>query len=945
MQITRKLTAAKLMSGAATIALAVPAAAGVTGDEPAAATVPVVSAPIVTAIAQQSAVERLEEQTPERAVAAPVTFDENTIVVTAQRREESVQDIPLSVSVITGDELTNAVITSVDRLEQVVPALRVGRSGSDLRPAIRGTYTENVSATGDPRIGIYVDDIYQSRTSQVPPIVDLARVEVQLGPQGTLYGRNSFGGNIAFYSAEPEDFFSGSIDALYGRFNHARVEGHLNTPISEDLAFRVAGLYEHKDGYVENVGSGNDYGGEEQWFVRGSLKWEPQAFDNRLEVLVRGSYLDLGGEGLGGFGYKILGTLVDPSLIRRPGESLTRNGVTYSLPNGFNGNSFTGRGFPIDTRFRDGIADVDGADIGLPVDDDPYVVDYAGDIFRDGSQAQFSGVIDFDAGPVRVRSITSYTDFEILRTGGSLTPVLLDFSFAETTTRTFTQELQLLSNDNGSPFQWIVGGYYFDDRARDRSVTNQNRDYNAAEAAPGQQYSNFGFEFQRDGGLINRANSYDGFAARQSDTLSLAAYGQGSYTIADRLTLTAGLRYTRDEKRLISSRFTFPFVGGPVTYYAHDIDDPVDYECGGFIPASDASVGAQGSIDTAYNFVCDEEDFGFFTYRLAADYEISRDSMVYASFSTGRQAGGFNTGVVTGLDGEPGLIPYGTEKVEAYEVGTKNIFADGLFTLNIAAFLNNYSDLQQQTSIPDPVRPQTGVQALIQNSGRDRAYGVEVSAIVRPDPNLRISLAYNYLHARQLEYKVNTFNFGGSAAFCNITPDCDASTGEFNTVQGTPFPNPRTDPNRFVPLLGPDGNQIVQFGSPVFQYVVAGEGRDGTEFEERRAFQPDHVVQIGIAYDVDLGSAGTLTPEVQSYFNSGYILTDLTPNFGNNPAFTKTDLRLTYQTEDEMIRVQGYVNNLEDEAIITRAVYTNQRALLVNYGPPREYGVQVGFRF
>ena len=875
---------------------------------------------------------------------APVIPEENMIVVTAQRREERLQDIPLSVSAITGDELTNAIITTPDRLEQVVPALRVGRSGSDLRPAIRGTYTENVSATGDPRIGIYVDDIYQSRTSQVPPIVDLARVEVQLGPQGTLYGRNSFGGNIAFYSAEPEDFVTASVDALYGRYNHVRLEGHFNTPITEDLAFRIAGLYEHKDGFVENIGSGNDYGGEEQYFARGSLKWRPAALDDRLSVLVRGSYLDLGGEGLGGFGYKILGTLVDPSLIRRPGESLTRNGVTYELPEGFNGNSFTGRGFPIDTRYRDGIADVNGADIGLPVIDDPYIVNYAGDIFRDGSQWQFSGVIDFDADLVRVRSITSYTDFEILRTGSSLTPVLLDFSFQETTAETFTQELQLLSNDDSSPFQWIIGGYYFDDRARDLSVTNQNRSYDAATAPPGFQYSNFGFEYQRSGGLISRVNAYDGFAARQSDTLSLAAYGQASYTIADRLTLTGGLRYTHDTKELTSSRFTFPFAGGPVTYYAHDINDPIDYECGGFIAASEESVGAQDSIEKAYNFVCDEEDFDFFTYRLAADYEVTRDNMVYASYSTGRQAGGFNTTVVV-RDDEPGLIPYGTEKVEAWEVGSKNVFADGAFSLNVAAFLNNYTDLQQQTSIPDPVQPLTRVQALIQNSGKDRAYGVEVAAVLRPDPNLTISLAYNYLHARQLDYQVNTFNFGGSAAFCNITPSCDASTGEFNTVQGTPFPNPRTDPNRFVPLLGPDGNQIVQFGSPVFRYVVAGTGRDGTEYEARRAFQPDHVVQIGVAYDIDLGSAGTLTPQVQSYFNSGYILTDLTPDFGDNPAFTKTDLRLTYETESGNIRLQAYVNNLEDEATITRAVYTNHRALLVNYAPPREYGVQVGYRF
>ena len=100
-----------------------------------------------------------------------------------------------------------------------------------------------------------------------------------------------------------------------------------------------------------------------------------------------------------------------------------------------------------------------------------------------------------------------------------------------------------------------------------------------------------------------------------------------------------------------------------------------------------------------------------------------------------------------------------------------------------------------------------------------------------------------------------------------------------------------------------------------------------------------------MAYTIGLGSAGTLTPEFQTYYNSGYILTDLTPDYGSNKAYTKTDLRLTYRTADGAYYVQAYVNNVENEAIITRAVYTNHRALLVNYAPPRTYGLTGGIRF
>ena len=868
----------------------------------------------------------------------------DTVVVTAQRRVEPLQSVPLSVTALSGAQIKNANVTNADRLEQLVPGLRMGRSGSDLRPAMRGTYTENVGASGDPRFGIYIDDIYQSRTSQVPPIVDLARVEVQKGPQGTLYGRNSFGGNIVFHSAQPTDRFEGGLDVLASNFDHQRAEGYANVPISEGVALRVAGLTERSGGYVKNVGTGNDYGGEQQNFVRGTLRIAPRSHPE-LEVLLRASYLDLGGQGLGGFGYKILGTLVDPSLIRAPGQSLTYNGATYALPNGFNGNSWTGVGMPIDTRFRDGIADVNGADIGIPTDADPYTVNYAGNIYRKGSQQQYSSTISLDVGSVRLRSISSFADFDLIRTGSSLTPVLLNYSYAQTSTKTYTQELQVMSNDEtANPLEWIFGGYYFNDTASDRSVTNVNRSYVTATAPAGQQYYPFGFTYAPSGSGLNQKTAYDSFSTLQQKTRSLAAYGQLSYTFFDKLTLSSGLRYTRDEKNVLSSRFNTAATG-PGSYFVHSISDPVDYQCGGFIAANPDSVSTSATaVSQAYNFVCAKQVFNYATYRLAADYKLNADQMVYTSFSTGTHAGGFNGGAVT-IAGVPTLLPFAPEKVKAFEVGSKNTFFDNMLTLNAAAYINNYSDLQAQTSIPNPNAPLTSVTALVQNIGKDRAYGIDLEAMFRPTKNLRTTLAYNWLDAKQLDYAVNTFNFGGTASFCGITPSCVASTGEANTVQGTPFPNPKTDPNRFIPVLDANGNQVISGGVPQYRYVIAGTGRDGTKYTSSKAFSPKHTLQIGAAYDISLGSAGTLTPEAQLYYNSGYILTDLTPNYGNNAAYTKTDLRLTYRTLDRKFYLQAFVNNVEDKAIITRAAYTNHRALLVNYAPPRSYGINGGFRF
>ena len=866
------------------------------------------------------------------------------ITVTAQRRAEPLQAVPLSVSALTGNQIKNANVTTAERLEQLMPGIRMGRSGSDLRPAMRGTYTENVSATGDPRFGIYVDDVYQSRTSQVPPIVDLARVEVQKGPQGTLYGRNSFGGNIVFHSATPTDKFEGGVDLLFGKYARHRVEGFVNVPFSEGVALRIAALSEDNKGYVKNIGSGNDYGGEEQKFVRGTLKIEPPSMPE-LQVMLRASFSNLGGEGQAGFGYKQYGSLVDASLIRQPGQSLTYNGVTYQLPNGFNGNSWTGTGMNFDSRFRDGIPDVNGADVGIPVLADPYTVNYAGDIFRKGSQQQYGATVSYDIGNVRLRSITSYADFDLIRTGPSLTPVLLSFSYQQTLAKTFTQELQILSNHSAaSPLEWIVGGYYMKDTATDRSVTNQNRSYVAANAPAGQQYFPFGFTYLPSGTGLDQRTAFDGFSALQQKTDSLAAFGQLSYTWQDKLTLTGGLRYTKDEKQTLSSRFnTSPT--GPGAYFAHNITDPIDYNCGGFIAANPASVSTTAAaVGQAYNFECGSNTYSYTTYRLAADYKFNRDHMVYTSYSTGIHAGGFNSGVVT-INSVRTLLPFAPEKVKAFEVGSKNTFLNRALTLNAAAFINDYTDLQAQTSIPNPNAPLTSVIALVQNIGKDRAYGFDLSAVLRPTKDLRVTLDYNWLNAKQLDYGVNTFNFGGAASFCGITPSCVPATGEANTVQGTPFPNPRTDPNRFVPIVDASGTQVVAGGVPQFRYVIAGTGRDGTKYTAKRAFSPKQTMQFGLAYDVALGGAGTLTPEFQTYYNSGYILTDLTPDYGNNASFWKTDLRLTYRTLDGKFSLQAFVNNVENNAIITRAVYGNHRSLLVTYAPPRSYGLNAGFRF
>ena len=173
-----------------------------------------------------------------------------TVVVTAQRREENLQNVPLSVSAFSAAQIQARGLTDMSRLENSVPGLTFGRSGVDARPAIRGVRTENVGVNGDTTIGFFIDGVYQSRAAQATlGFVDLDRVEVLRGPQGTLYGRNTFGGNISIATAQPRiGQFKSGLDVTVGENNKVRIEPFINIPISENAALRISGASEDDDG-------------------------------------------------------------------------------------------------------------------------------------------------------------------------------------------------------------------------------------------------------------------------------------------------------------------------------------------------------------------------------------------------------------------------------------------------------------------------------------------------------------------------------------------------------------------------------------------------------------------------------------------------------------------------------------------------------------------------
>ncbi|MBT0585590.1 TonB-dependent receptor [Alteromonas oceanisediminis] len=896
------------------------------------------------------------------------------IIVTAQRREENLQEVPVSVAVLTAKEIREQDISDVSRLEQVIPGLRLNRTGAAQRPAIRGVYTEAIGLNSDPRIGFYIDEIYQARPQQATAaLVDLARVEVQKGPQGTLFGRNSYGGNISLTTAPPTEYFEAGFDVTLGNYNRTRAEGFVNLPVNSDLALRFAGATERRDGFLESIVTDDaDLQDKEEDYIRGAVRWVPSSFNDDLEVLVRGSYFKRGGAGFNVANGKVIGVAIDPNLITPPGGSVVFNGVTANFfgtapgLGGFNGlNVGTGTLYPFSNALRDGIPDVNGADVGIPVPG-PYESIYDAVPYEDLEQTQYSAVVNYDISQsLRFRSITSYTDFDTTAGGdGDGTPLPLRYFAGGTQSEVFTQEFQLQSTNSDSPLQYTVGAFYLEEEGRDgTSFYYLNRNYSTETA----ESLGLPVYFGAGGGLGGSANGcqfsfttpadcnvdfttgnlFDFLSLAEAKTKSFAVYAQGTYDLSDTLALTLGVRYTKDDKEyktITQSPSNGTLFAGqyaeqqgftdPQNYYAVNPFFTYDFNptCGGFTSqgiSTDQSDQPVAEVPNYFYTLCGERTFDFFTYRIALDYQVTKDNMVYASFNTGRHSGGFGAGLTAA--NSPGLITtFDSEGVKAFEVGSKNEFLDGKLRVNAAAFFNKYTDLQEQGTQIVTVDGQARNVSTIFNVGEQDTPGAEVSFTAVPAEGLKVSGSLTYLRARYDEFpRYNPANF--SCFYYSMEPGCGSGafppTAPQNYgVGGGYFPNAVTNPEDFIET-GIDGFN--------FAYIPTDLRVQNT---------PDWQGNISVAYEMDFGQYGTVTPQFNTHWTGSYLLSPSAPNIEQDSYF-KTDLRVIWESEDRAWSAQAFVQNLENEATLGRITVRSNGEIQGTYSDPRTYGIRVSYRY
>lgn len=583
----------------------------------------------------------------------------DVIVVTSEKREQDLQKTPVAVSAFTSEFVENSRIQSFEDVSLKVPSLTFSSANKTVTfPALRGAGTSFLSPGVDQSVGIFVDEVYQGSFSDFDPdLFGLERIEILRGPQGTLYGRNVTGGAVNFITAKPSNNTEIAARVSAGNFDFLEATGRVSGSIIEDGLYGSVSFSSRKrDGTSFNRVTGEDLDSLDRDSIRARLVFEAS---DHLELDFSADYSR------------------DTSSV----EARDYIGSAMTVP------AF--------------------AAVNFEPDNNPETVDIApentGDIDREVFGASLRASVDL--GFADLVSISAYRENHSFTPFSSVlgTPIpTVGFQF-DTDGEQFTQELRLTSKSDG-PLDWVAGLFFLD--SQNRLIDDQD-----ATLAPG--------SFIHEDFVVNGIGSAGvpirllSSATTDVSTTSYAAFAQFTYALTDRLNLTAGGRYTYEEKDAFLSVAELP----------GSDPNPIWAGAGAF-----AVTGAA--------------DFDAFTSRVTLDYAIADSVLIYGTFSQGFKSGGFNINTDDPIDSQ---TPFDPEKATNYEGGIKARLFENRLQVNVSGFHVDYKDLQIQTTSPDLV-------TFIDNAGAAQVTGVEVEVQAALVDNFNIWLSYSYLDAKLDEF-------------------------------------------------------------------------------------------------------------------------------------------------------------------------------------------------
>ncbi|WP_066664114.1 MULTISPECIES: TonB-dependent receptor [unclassified Sphingomonas] len=867
----------------------------------------------------------------------------NEVVITATRRNETVQDVPIAVTAVPATLLANAGVEDVRGLEQLAPSLQSSTGQSSATGTtlyIRGITTAGDNPGFEPAVGVFIDGVFRARAGvAISELPQLERVEVLRGPQGTLFGRNTSAGALSIFTAQPAFELGGYLEGSYGNYNAFELKGAVTGPVTEQLALRLDGGYRKRDGYIEDVNADRAFNNVDRWYARGQALYDTSTFSLRLIA----DYYETDEQCCGAI-----------SVVR---------GAFAPLIEGIAG-----------AQGRDGLYEGTSRTVnGVPTTIDPQQRRMAASPNRDLSERVrdwgFSGEINADlTDDIKLTSITAYRDWRVRRNQD------VDFSGIDRAYREgyrnelsdFTQELRFQGSAFGGVLDWLVGGFYLNETNKVHDTVRVGNDGNRyvdsifnALAGPSfggsvQFYGSLGTAPTPGAVFLNpavpnvfaayqaaygaslapvvgcfrtavgaapsgvvpvatcnalgySATPVPGLAALAASPLPGVSAGQGNtndyrvktnafalfthniINISDKLSLTLGARWNYEKKDLTA---TISNNTGSCTFFNQ-------VRAGNTAAVQYANLLRQlGLFNNLYLLSCNpaintefngsyahDKDESKITGTAKLAYKVNSDILVYGGYDRGYKSGGYNMDQAT-FDSV--LLGGNGPQASDLAFGSESVDAYEIgvktqwgraFTLNIAAFYQKFSDLQSLVF--------SGNNFVVQNVDSTTSKGVEVESIIQPVRNLTFRMGYSYINAKY---------------------DAD------NNFVGTP-------------LQGQEGRQVSN--------------------------QPEHTVTIATTWTPQITSGIRGLVHVDMRYNSEVNIPSNNPNATTgrtalfNPGYALLGARVGLQTDDGKKSLEFFVENLTNQYYhITGFAVPEQTGNYAAYpGLPRFFGVKakVGF--
>jgi outer membrane receptor protein involved in Fe transport len=674
------------------------------------------------------------------------------IIVTATLRAMDVQDIPLAVTAVAPEALEREGVSDIKTLSSISPSFNIQSSQTETQGTsikIRGVGTTGNNTGLESSVGVFIDGVYQSRPGvALGDLVDLERLEILRGPQGTLFGRNTSAGALNITTKRPNlSEVEGFANASYGNYNFMNAQGGVSVPVVQDVAaIRLSGTWRKRDGYLKSS-TGAESNNRDRYLIRGQLYVEPNA---DVSIRIVGDYS------------KVDENCCDAVIVRE--TELAPFSAFHGLAN-------------------DGVAESGKSALkNLATNSQTF--------FNGAKQWGISGEVKWDLGGAKLTYVGSYRDFKSSSTAES------DFTSLKIFTtgvggsiqapgvlpngdriKTFTQELRLQGTALNDSLDWLIGGFYSKEKIAAQQTMSFGADYQAANSAF--NFANaagvnplFALTALGSGGTaaaptigapVNSNNSFGNNLFSQ-DAESYSIFTHNVFNVTDKLSLTVGARYVSETKDAsfgqisASNAACQASVNGVLTGRVPGALAPglVGLNCFPFaVPVNLTAPAAAGGglassklpLPRAWSNQFEDDEI---TYTGQIGYKANEDLLLYASYSHGFKSGGFNLDpTAANLTNSTAVLTTGaapvyadprfkSEKVNQIELGVKATF--GPIKANLALFDMKMSDFQ--------VLEFTGVQFLTFNVNSARSTGAELELFGDFGNNMRGNLAVTYANAR-----------------------------------------------------------------------------------------------------------------------------------------------------------------------------------------------------